>query len=37
VQGPKATYAIAVVKEFTGYGSDEAATAAKKVLEAALK
>lgn len=37
VTGPKATYAIAVVKENAGYGSDEAATAAKKVLEAALK
>jgi peptidoglycan glycosyltransferase len=32
-----ATYAIAVIKEFTGYGSEEAAPAAKKVLEAAIK
>lgn len=36
-QGKSATYAIAVIKEFTGYGSDEAAPAAKKVLEAAVK
>ena len=36
-QGKSGTYAIAVIKEFTGYGSDEAAPAAKKVLEAAVK
>jgi peptidoglycan glycosyltransferase len=36
-QGKTATYAIAVIKEFTGYGSEEAAPAAKKVLEAAIK
>ena len=36
-QGAKATYAIAVIEEFTGYGSSEAAVAAKKVLEAAVK
>lgn len=36
-QGTKATYAIAVIKEFTGYGSEEAAPAAKRVLDAALK
>jgi penicillin-binding protein A len=36
-QGKTATYAIAVIKEFTGFGSEEAAPAAKKVLEAAIK
>ena len=36
-QGKNATYAIAVIKEFTGFGSEEAAPAAKKVLEAAIK
>ena len=36
-QGQKGTYAIAVIKEFTGYGSDVAAPAAKTVLEAAVK
>ncbi len=36
-EGKEATFAIAVIKEFTGYGSEEAAPAAKKVLEAAIK
>jgi peptidoglycan glycosyltransferase len=36
-QGKNGTYAIAVIKEFTGYGSEEAAPAAKVVLEAAIK
>jgi cell division protein FtsI/penicillin-binding protein 2 len=30
-------FAIAVIKEFAGYGSEEAAPVGKKVLEAALK
>jgi len=36
VPGGPARYAIAVIKEFTGYGSDEAAPAARRVFEAIL-
>jgi peptidoglycan glycosyltransferase len=36
-EGRDTTYAIAVIKEFAGYGSEEAAPAAKRVLEEAIK